>query len=268
MVRPGRFRLARARARARTRVDLRKPSAADRRSATCACRGSPARIEPLGTLARLTLDVAPATPHAVTQEGSRLVIRFEADALDATLPASHGPGPHSERAPRRHGGVAWSSISVRASRRSGPPISPAIAAAGRIVDRRHRADDRGRAPAAAAPPTPPPPPELPPLLDLAPAGAAAHDRRSTPATAATKTARAAPAGTLEKNVTLERRAAVEGGARVAARRARHPDARRRSERRPRRARRARQQQQGGPVHQPARQRLGPRRRCPAPRSSI
>ena len=49
------------------------------------------RLEPLGTLARLTLDVAPATPHTVAQEGTRLVIRFEADALDATLPSPTVP---------------------------------------------------------------------------------------------------------------------------------------------------------------------------------
>ena len=39
--------------------------------------------------ARVTLDIAPATPRAVTQEGSRLIVRLEADAIDleATQPA-------------------------------------------------------------------------------------------------------------------------------------------------------------------------------------
>ena len=42
-------------------------------------------------VARLTFDVAPATPHAVAQEGNRLVIRFEADLLDASLPSPSAP---------------------------------------------------------------------------------------------------------------------------------------------------------------------------------
>jgi N-acetylmuramoyl-L-alanine amidase len=49
------------------------------------------RVEALGPLARVTFDVAPATPHTVTQDASRLLIRFEADALDAVLPASTVP---------------------------------------------------------------------------------------------------------------------------------------------------------------------------------
>ena len=49
------------------------------------------RIEALGALARLTLEVAPATSHTVSQEGNRIIVRFEADALDATLPVSTVP---------------------------------------------------------------------------------------------------------------------------------------------------------------------------------
>ena len=43
------------------------------------------RVEALGAITRVTLDVLPATPHTVAHEGNRLVVRFEADALDATL---------------------------------------------------------------------------------------------------------------------------------------------------------------------------------------
>jgi N-acetylmuramoyl-L-alanine amidase len=49
------------------------------------------RIEPLGTLARLTFDVLPTTRYTVGQEGNRLLLRFEADALDAALPAATAP---------------------------------------------------------------------------------------------------------------------------------------------------------------------------------
>jgi N-acetylmuramoyl-L-alanine amidase len=39
-----------------------------------------------GPQTRLTFDIAPPTPHTIVQEQSRLLVRFEADALDATLP--------------------------------------------------------------------------------------------------------------------------------------------------------------------------------------
>lgn len=75
---------------AETAIELRKPSrlvlVGDIRMPRVT-----GRIEGLGSLARVTLDVAPATPHTVTQDGARLVIRFEADALDATLPATPAP---------------------------------------------------------------------------------------------------------------------------------------------------------------------------------
>lgn len=72
------------------RIELRKPSrlviVGDIRVPRIA-----GRIDPQGPAARLTLDVAPATPHTVTHEGTRLVLRFEADALDAALPATTAP---------------------------------------------------------------------------------------------------------------------------------------------------------------------------------
>ena len=73
-----------------TRIELRKPSrlviVGDIRVPRIA-----GRIEPQGPNARMTLDVAPPTPHTVTQEGNRLVLRFEADALDAALPTTTAP---------------------------------------------------------------------------------------------------------------------------------------------------------------------------------
>jgi N-acetylmuramoyl-L-alanine amidase len=73
-----------------TRLDLRRPSrlivVGDLRVPRIT-----ARAEPAGVGVRLTFDLAPATPHTVTQEANRLQIRLEADALDATLPASPAP---------------------------------------------------------------------------------------------------------------------------------------------------------------------------------
>src|SRR5690348_14543668 len=64
------------------KIDLRKPSrlviVGDVRMPRIA-----ARAEALGTTTRVTLDVAPPTPHTVAQEGSKILVRFDADALDA-----------------------------------------------------------------------------------------------------------------------------------------------------------------------------------------
>jgi N-acetylmuramoyl-L-alanine amidase len=178
-----------------TRLELRKPSrlvlAGDVRVPRVA-----GAIEPQGALARLILDVAPATAHAVTQEGSRLVIRFEADALDATLPAS--PAPDLIQAVRPGDGAAALVVEL------GPRF-----ASFRASD---APGDRGSARivldvvalTTAAPPAPgatPATPEPPPLLDLAPAGGlrtvvidAGHGGEELGARG--------PGGTLEKDVTL------------------------------------------------------------------
>ena len=73
-----------------TRVELRRPS---RLIVTGDLRVPriTARIEPQNALTRVTIDVLPATPHTVSQEGNRLLVRFDADLLDATLPASPVP---------------------------------------------------------------------------------------------------------------------------------------------------------------------------------
>jgi N-acetylmuramoyl-L-alanine amidase len=44
------------------------------------------RHDVAGGQARVTLDIAPSTPHQVTQQGARILVRFEADLLDATIP--------------------------------------------------------------------------------------------------------------------------------------------------------------------------------------
>ncbi len=46
-----------------------------------------AHFERQGPAGRLVLDVRPATPHQVSREGNRIVVRFEAVAIDLTPPA-------------------------------------------------------------------------------------------------------------------------------------------------------------------------------------
>ena len=121
------------------------------------------RIEPLGSLARLTLEIAPATPHTVVQEGSRLLVRFEADALDAALPAA-------QAAPDFIQGVrpaeSPAAIAVDLGPRFGTfratDLPPERGVGRLVIDVIAPADPQQ----PAAPP--PPPPDAPPLLDLAP----------------------------------------------------------------------------------------------------
>jgi N-acetylmuramoyl-L-alanine amidase len=154
------------------------------------------RVEPIGSLARLTLDIAPATPHAVTQEGTRLVIRFEADALDATLPSSTAPDFIQAVRP----GDAPASIAVDLGPRFGTFRAtdvPADRGAGRLVI-------DVIAPTTEPQPGQPPQPaprEPPPLLEVAPAGGV-RTVVIDPGHGGSETGSKGPSGALEKDVTL------------------------------------------------------------------
>jgi N-acetylmuramoyl-L-alanine amidase len=180
-----------------TRIDIRKPSrlivVGDVRMPQVV-----GRIEPLGALARLTLDVSPATPHAITQDANRLVIRFEAEALDATLPPSTAPDLIQGVRP----GDNASSLVIDLGRRFASFRTadlPGDRGTGRIVV--EVAAQTTEAPPQTPPPSAPATPELPPLIDLAPSGGlrtivvdAGHGGPEEGARGA--------GGTVEKNVTL------------------------------------------------------------------
>jgi N-acetylmuramoyl-L-alanine amidase len=74
-----------------TKLDLRKASrlliAGDLRVPRVVVRH-----ELPGNGARLVFDIAPPTPHTVVQEAGRLVVRFDADSIDAGLPAVASEG--------------------------------------------------------------------------------------------------------------------------------------------------------------------------------
>jgi len=162
-------------------------------------------VEPQGSLARVTLEVAPQTAHTVAQDGSRIVVKFEADGLDAALPAS--PAPDLIQAIRPGDGPA--SIAIDLGPRAGTYRAsdlPGPRGAVRIVIDVLVATAPPPTPGTPALPTPPPPaatppPEPPPLLDIAPSGGirtividAGHGGDETGARG--------PQGTLEKTVTL------------------------------------------------------------------
>ena len=154
-------------------------------------------IEVIGPITRLTLDVAPPTPHSIAQEGTRLTIKFEADALDAALPTPSTPDLMQTIRP---GDPA--SLVIDLGPRFGSFRSsdlPGDRGAGRIVI------DLIALTTAPAPTAAPPPAVSatapPPVLDLPPSGGirtivvdAGHG--------GTEDGAHGPGGTLEKHVTL------------------------------------------------------------------
>lgn len=157
------------------------------------------RIEPLGSLARLTLDVSPATPHTVSQDGARLIVRFDADTLDAVLPVTTAPELIQGVRPGEGPTTVTIDLGPRfASFRTSD--LPGERGAGRIV-----VDVLGQSaeapPQQGLPALPGQPQEMPPLIDLGPTGGlrtvvvdAGHGGSEDGAKG--------PEGTLEKNITL------------------------------------------------------------------
>jgi N-acetylmuramoyl-L-alanine amidase len=181
------------------KIDLRKPSRllliGDVRMPRVAVRS-----DQQGTLTRVTVDVSPPTAHTVSQEGSRLQIRFDADALDlagiAITPGDLLQAVHPGDSPS----VLVFDLGPRfASFRAAdqPPPTPG---SGRIfIDLFAQS-----APPPGAPPTATPPttaPETPPLLDL-PAPGGLRTIVIDPGHGGDDAGGKGAGGTLEKNVAL------------------------------------------------------------------
>jgi N-acetylmuramoyl-L-alanine amidase len=157
------------------------------------------RVEALGASARLTLDVAPATPHTVSQDGQRILVRFEADALDAALPASTA----ADLIVAIRAGEAPAVLVVDLGPRFASFRStdvPGDRGAGRIViDVVAQTTEAPLVPPTQ--PLPQPVPDAPPLLDLAPAGGL-RTIVIDPGHGGTEQGARGAAGAMEKHVTL------------------------------------------------------------------
>ena len=180
------------------RVELRKPSRllllGDIRAPRVA-----GRIEALGSLARLTLEVLPATPHTVSQDGPRLVIRFDADTLDAVLPPTTAPDLIQGVRPGDGPATVVVDLGSRFASFRTSDVPGDRGALRIVIDVVSASTDAPPAQNLPAPSVPPP--DAAPLIDLAPAGGlrtvvidAGHGGSEDGARGT--------GGTLEKNVTL------------------------------------------------------------------
>lgn len=181
-----------------THIDLRKPSrlilVGDIRMPRIA-----ARVDLLGSITRVTLDVAPATPHTVSQDQSRLLLRFDADGLDASdlrSPLTNDVLQNIRIADSLQT-VAFDLGPKFASYRVADQPGPS--GSGRIVI--DLMAQESPAQAQTPPPLPTPSTEPPPLLELPPAGGLRAIVIDPGHGGEDEGARGAK-GTVEKNVTL------------------------------------------------------------------
>ena len=193
-----------------TRLDLRKPSRllviGDLRVPRVTVR-----YETIGAAARLTIDAAPRADSTVSQDDQRILIKFDADAIDivGALPA---PGPQApvvavhlvdavtlaaDTGPRFAGFKATSQPLDNASRQTIDLVAPTETA-----------------PAPGAPPSttaPAPPPELPPAF--APPASPIRTIVIDPGHGGDDEGARSASGTKEKDITLavarKSRAAIE-----------------------------------------------------------
>lgn len=175
------------------RIELRAPSrlviVGDLRAPRVAVR-----TERLGELARVTFDITPRTPHAVTAEAGRLVVRFDCDLLDAQIePPSVPDLVQSVRVVEPSTAIAIELGRRYASyRASEVPVEPN--ATQLVVD--------VLADGASSPPTPTPTaPEPPPVLFDQPASAI-RTVVIDPGHGGDEEGARGPGGALEKDVAL------------------------------------------------------------------
>jgi N-acetylmuramoyl-L-alanine amidase len=159
------------------------------------------RQEMQGNEGRLTFDTSPKTANTIAQDANRLIVRFDADALDVTMPAAPGLPGLVEALRVVDPGNAVAVVlgpkfgSFQAS------LIPTDAASARVVV------DLLPAGTLVVPPVPAPPPPpvaaAPPIEPGAPAGAAGiRTIVIDPGHGGTEDGARGPSGLLEKDLTL------------------------------------------------------------------
>jgi N-acetylmuramoyl-L-alanine amidase len=154
-----------------------------------------ARIEGLGAVARVTLDIAPATPHTIAQDSSRLLVRFEADALDLSLPST-SPLPELVQAVRAEGNVSIAiDLGPRFATFRSTDVPGARGNVQVVVEIIAKTTDTPAAPPTTAPTEPPP------VLDITPTGTL-RTVVLDPGHGGAEEGAKGPAGSSEKSIAL------------------------------------------------------------------
>lgn len=152
-----------------------------------------ARHEVIGNQARITLDVVPATPHSIVQEIDRILVRFQVDALDATISAA--PSPDIVRSLRVADTGTALAIELGPRFASFRSTSAPFESGGTRITVDVLSAESETAPAQPAPP------DVPPLVGLAPASAI-RTIVIDPGHGGDENGARGPSGALEKDVTL------------------------------------------------------------------
>ena len=151
-----------------------------------------ARIDVPGPPTRVTIDVSPAVPGSTTHDGSRVLIRLDADALDVSLPPG-GAGLVE------HIRVGDQPTTLVVQLKGGGPVNVSTTTTGTtartVLDIAGETSPTPESPPPALPPAPPPP--------LATPRAALETIVIDPGHGGDDSGSTGAGGTLEKQVTLE-----------------------------------------------------------------
>jgi N-acetylmuramoyl-L-alanine amidase len=182
------------------RLDLRKPSrllvVGDLRVPRIT-----AQYEPLGTAGRLTIDATPRASSTVTQEGDRLSVKFDADALDAPPSLIAVPAPQSLVQAVRV--IDATTIAVDLAPRLGgfrSAVQPGDTTTRLVIDLIAPTDTTAAQPAQPAPAQPATPPDIP--LTFGQSASAVHTISIDPGHGGEDQGARSADGVKEKDVTL------------------------------------------------------------------
>ena len=152
-----------------------------------------ARVETAGPLTRAVIDITPAAVATVSQEPTRVLVRIDADALDAALPVAGAGSVEQIR-------VSEQPTTVAVLLREAGAISAATTASDTATRVTIEVQAPGTQPPTVPPLEPPPTESIPALTSPR---VALQTIVVDPGHGGADNGVAGPGGTLEKNVTLE-----------------------------------------------------------------
>lgn len=157
-----------------------------------------ARVEAGSTSASVTFEITPVTPAKVSSEAGRLVVQFDADALDLMIPSLPQQGYIASIGPAASASAVAIATGPRYGAYRSSSSQPDASSSRLTVDLLPSTTDL----AAAAPGAPPPPPvDIRPSVALTPS-TGLRTVVIDPGHGGEELGAAGPRGTLEKDITL------------------------------------------------------------------